>query len=321
MSVRAPVGPTNICNIEACIGRGLAAIRSGKNLDFKYLYFFLKAYEHKLAESSNGSTFSAITTGVVKEIPIPLPPLSTQRRIAEILDKADALRQKDQALLRKYDELAQAVFVDMFGDPVRNEKGWEVRKLGDCIDRIQIGPFGTQLHESDYIHDGIPIINPMHMKNLKVFPNKKYSITKEKYFSLEQYWLKENDVIMARRGEMGRCALITKQEAGFLCGTGSLFLSVNQSKLDPFFLVYLLSRDSTRKSLENVAAGTTMANLNKTIVSDFRIITPPVESQRAFSKAITLSENSINQVNASSEHSNYLFQSLLQKAFTGKLVE
>lgn len=159
------------------------------------------------------------------------------------------------------------------------------------------------------------------MKNLKVFPNKKYSITKEKYFSLEQYWLKENDVIMARRGEMGRCALITKQEAGFLCGTGSLFLSVNQSKLDPFFLVYLLSRDSTRKSLENVAAGTTMANLNKTIVSDFRIITPPVESQRAFSKAITLSENSINQVNASSEHSNYLFQSLLQKAFTGKLVE
>jgi len=275
---RMALGKAAVCTIDIAINQDLKSIYiNNKNkLDRDYLLHFLISNSSYFESRGKGATVKGITLDVLREIPIPLPPLATQKRIAEILDKADALRQKDQALLRKYDELAQAVFVDMFGDPVRNEKGWEVRRLGDCIEKIQIGPFGTQLHESDYVQDGIPIINPMHMRDLKIYPNRKYSISKEKYNSLEQYWLKENDVIMARRGEMGRCALVTKQEKGYLCGTGSLIISTIPSKLNSFFLVYLLSRDSSKKALENVAAGTTMANLNKSIITDFTIIVTPI---------------------------------------------
>jgi type I restriction enzyme S subunit len=111
----------------------------GKKLDYKFLYFYLKSIETQIASQGNGSTFSAITTSVLKELQIPLPPLPIQKRIAEILDTADALRRKDEALLKKYDELAQAIFIDMFGDPVKNEKGWEVKKLGEVCHYIKDG--------------------------------------------------------------------------------------------------------------------------------------------------------------------------------------
>ncbi|NLB03718.1 MAG: restriction endonuclease subunit S, partial [Bacteroidales bacterium] len=129
ISVRAPVGPTNINNIKSCIGRGLSAIRPGKNLDQKYLLHYLRSIENKLADKASGSTFSAITQKDLRAIPIPLPPLETQKKIAAILDAADAYRQKTKALIEKYDELAQSLFLEMFGDPVKNEKGWEEKAL------------------------------------------------------------------------------------------------------------------------------------------------------------------------------------------------
>lgn len=320
MSVRAPVGPTNICNITACIGRGLAAIRVGDKLDYKFLYHYCKLIENQIASQGNGSTFSAITTSVIKELQIPLPPLPIQKRIVEILDAADALRRKDQELLKKYDELAQAIFIDMFGDPVKNEKGFKTVCLGDCLDNIQIGPFGTQLHESDYIKNGIPVINPMHIGDLKIKPNINYSISEQKFRELPEYHLKVNDVILARRGEMGRCAIVKEQQGKCLCGTGSLYMTVNKEVLDPLFLVYTLSRKSTKIALENVSTGTTMANLNKSIIINFKMILPDLKRQKDFVNAVQYSEKSIEHLMGSVSKSDYFFNSLLQKAFSGELV-
>jgi type I restriction enzyme S subunit len=208
----------------------------------------------------------------------------------------------------------------MFGDPVKNEKGFKFVMLGDCLDNIQIGPFGTQLHESDYIKNGIPVINPMHIGDLKIKPNYNYSISEEKYYELPQYHLKENDIILGRRGEMGRCAIVMKNQGKCLCGTGSLYLTVKNELLDPLFLVYVLSRKSTKIALENVSAGTTMANLNKSIINDFKIILPNIEKQRDFVKAVKLSEESIEHTMGLIDKSAIIFNSLLQKAFKGELV-
>ncbi len=320
-SFKLSIGKVAITEKELFTNEAIVAlpIIDESKVDTRYLYY---AVQQINLDGIGDKAVKGITLNKekLKELTFPLPPLATQQRIADILDKADALRRKDQALLQKYDELAQAVFVEMFGDPVRNEKGWEVKRLEDCTSRIQIGPFGTQLHESDYIQDGIPIINPMHMRDLKIYPNNKYSISKNKYQSLEQYWLKHNDIILARRGEMGRCALVTEAEQGYLCGTGSLVISTIPSILDSFFLTYLLSRNSIKSALENIASGTTMANLNRTIVSNFKIIVPPIAKQKSFNQAISVSENSIEILRKSLSHSTALFQSLLQKAFTGELV-
>jgi len=291
-------------------------------LDKNYFYHYLNTpyFQNFIQNAGSRAAQAGFNKEELKDLQIPLPPLPIQRRIAEILDAADALKRKDQQLLKKYDELAQAIFIDMFGDPVKNEKGFKLARLGDCLENIQIGPFGTQLHESDYIKNGIPVINPMHIGDLKIKPNYNYSITEKKYLELPQYHLKVDDVILARRGEMGRCAIVTEHEGKCLCGTGSLYLTVNKNLLNPLFLVYVLSRKTTKIALENVSAGTTMANLNKNIINDFKIIIPDIKRQKDFVKAIRLSEKSIEYTMKSIGKSEYLFNSLLQKAFKGELV-
>ena len=132
-SVRAPVGPTNINNITACIGRGLAAIRCN-NIERNYLLHYLRGNEEKIASLGSGSTFKAITIGTLKEIKIPLPPLDQQKKIAAILDAADTYRQKTKALIEKYDELTQSLFLDMFGDPVSNPMEWDKVALNELCD-------------------------------------------------------------------------------------------------------------------------------------------------------------------------------------------
>jgi type I restriction enzyme S subunit len=286
----------------------------------RYVYFYISGNMHLLEDGFKGAGLKHISKGYINEIQIPLPPLETQKHIAYILDDADSLRQKDLEILKKYDDLSQSIFSDMFGDPVKNEKGFSKIKLGDCLDNIQIGPFGTQLHESDYVKNGIPVINPMHIGNLILKPNLNYTITEEKYNQLPQYHLKIDDVILGRRGEMGRCALIEKKYEKCICGTGSLFLTVKKELLDPLFLVYVLSRKSTKIALENISAGTTMANLNKNIINDFEIILPEIILQKSFVKAVKLTEMSINKSLTTFSQSNIFFNALLQKAFNGVLV-
>ncbi|WP_157937963.1 restriction endonuclease subunit S [Acinetobacter junii] len=292
-------------------------IKPKEGVDLDYLCRVLENYD--LTPWITGTTRGKLTKGSASEILIPLPPLAEQRRIASILDQADELRQKRQQAIEKLDQLLQATFIDMFGDPVSNSKGFDVKKLSEQVDLIQIGPFGTQLHQEDYIENGIPLINPSHIKNGKIVPNLKLSVSQSKYGELSQYHLKLNDVLLGRRGEMGRCAVVTKKEVGWLCGTGSLFLRPNVEKINPFFLEMLLSSDSIKRYLENVSQGQTMANLNKTIVGSIPLIAPSIEIQNKFfliseeiNKMKTELENSKNQV-------NNLFQSLQNHAFSGTL--
>ena len=266
-SSRAPIGHVAINTVPMCTNQGFKSFVPKSNLlDAQYLYYWLKANKEYLQDLGVGATFKEISKTVIANVEIPLPPINEQRRIASILDKADELRQKRQQAIEKLDQLLQATFIDMFGDPVSNPKGFKVAKLAEQVDLIQIGPFGTQLHQEDYIENGIPLINPSHIKNGKIIPNDKLTVSKSKHEELTQYHLRLNDVLLGRRGEMGRCAVVTKKEVGWLCGTGSLFIRPNREKINPFFLELLLSSDSIKKYLENVSQGQTMANLNKSIV-------------------------------------------------------
>ena len=114
ISVRAPVGPTNICDVEAAIGRGLSAIRAGEKLETFYLLYFLRSYAHILSSKGTGSTFSAITQKDLKQIPIPLPPLETQKRIVDLLDRAQALIDKRKEQIALMDQLIQYVWRSCF---------------------------------------------------------------------------------------------------------------------------------------------------------------------------------------------------------------
>ena len=166
----------------------------------------------------------------------------------------------------------------MFGDPVLNPYGWDKARLSDLAE-IKIGPFGSLLHKDDYFENGHPLINPSHIIDGKVVPDSKLTVSEEKYCDLSSYQMKKGDVVLGRRGEMGRCAVVP--EDGMLCGTGSLFIRSN-GKLRPEFIQKIISYPTFKLQIEDMSVGVTMQNLNVPIVSNFEIITPPGEVQKSY---------------------------------------
>lgn len=213
---------------------------------------------------------------------IDLPSLEEQKRIAAILDKADSLRRKRQQALQLADDFLRATFLDLFGDPVTNPKGWPEATLNELCHRIQIGPFGTQLHQEDYVSGGIPLINPTHIVNGNIVPDINLTVSEEKYLQLSEYHMSIGDIVLGRRGEMGRCARISDIENGYLCGTGSLFLRPDKTKINSIFLEKTLSSKSAKSRFERASQGATMPNLNKAIVGGFKIGIPPMALQEKF---------------------------------------
>jgi type I restriction enzyme S subunit len=171
MSVRAPVGSTNISNVKACIGRGLSAIRCTEKFHQKFLLHYLRFNEVRIADMGTGSTFKAITQKALRTLQIPLPPLAEQQKIAAILDVADSLRQKDQQLIDHYTALSQSLFLEIFGDPVTNPMGWDIDDLSSVCNKITDGT-----HQSpSFIPDGVPFLLVSNIVDNKiVYKTKKY---------------------------------------------------------------------------------------------------------------------------------------------------
>jgi type I restriction enzyme S subunit len=182
-------------HLPLCLNTSIIKIIPKNNkLLKKYLWFFIKSvsFTSQIEKLITGSAQPNFGPMHLKQIQIPLPPLPIQKRIAEILDAADALKRKDQELLKKYDELAQAIFIDMFGDPVKNEKGWGKIEFGDCIDYIgDIGSNGSNATISKNIEmldteDYAIMVKTTNLnannfeKNLKYVSEKTYTIDRQK---------------------------------------------------------------------------------------------------------------------------------------------
>lgn len=153
----------------------------------------------------------------------------------------------------------------------------------DEVAEIKIGPFGSLLHKEDYIQSGHALINPSHIADSKIVPDPQLTISDDKYEELSAYALHVNDIVLGRRGEMGRCAVV--QHEGYLCGTGSMIVRPNE-KMKPFFLQNILSSPSYKKVIEGKAVGVTMMNLNVPIVSSLHIPLLPPELQEEYLKLV-----------------------------------
>ena len=156
---------------------------------------------------------------------------------------------------------------------------WEVRTLTSIANEITTGPFGSQLHASEYVEDGIPVVNPAHIVAGYIRPDILSSVDDATALRLERHRLKQHDVIVGRRGEIGRCAVVGRQEDGWLCGTGALVVRLHNS--DPRYILAVFSGAGFREVLSLNAVGTTMLNLNPMIVGRMLSPVPPLPEQRA----------------------------------------
>ncbi len=289
--------------------------------DAGYVSHFFRSpgYWRQIASASDGGVQKGVNASKLKKLLVPLPALGEQRRIAAALDAADALRARRRRALLKLDDLAPAIFHDMFGDPVRNERGWPFHALKEACSRIQIGPFGSLLHKSDYIEGGIPLVNPMHIVEGAIQPRRDQTISSQKYAELKPYRMRKGDVVMGRRGEMGRVAVVGDDEAGFVCGSGSLYLRPDPDCVTPAYMAAALSSARGRRHLEKSAQGVTMLNLNSDIVGSFGLGLPPVELQQTFCAVLAAKEGLKAALRDHATVLDELAASLQQRAFRGEL--
>lgn len=275
----------------------------------KYLYYFCVNFDFERLNTT--VTIPSLTKSNLLNIEIPLPPLDEQRRIAAVLDKVSDLIAKRRKQLDKLDELVKARFVEMFGDPVRNPHNWIKVPLSQLAD-IHIGPFGSLLHKEDYIENGHPLINPSHIIDGKIQPDNRLTIPNQKYGELAPYHLKIGDIVMGRRGEMGRCAVVLQE--GLLCGTGSLIIHP-LGKVTADFIQKIISFPSFKKTIEDMAVGQTMPNLNVPIVSTLQIIKPPMEVQDRYYKFVSQNDKSKLTIQQSLDKMETLKKALMQEYF------
>lgn len=275
----------------------------------KYLYYFCVHFDFEKLNTT--VTIPSLTKSSLLEIDIALPEMSEQLEVVAKLEKIDMLLSLRKQQLAKLDELVKSRFVELFGDPVANPHGFDKVALSELAD-IKIGPFGSLLHKEDYIEGGHALLNPSHIIDGKVAPDDKLTVSAQKYEELSAYHLKTGDVVMGRRGEMGRCAVVPCD--GYLCGTGSLMIRT-KGEVTADYIQKIISFPSFKKTIEDMAVGQTMPNLNVPIVSNFQIIKPPIEVQKSYYAFVEQTDKSKLSIQQSIDQLETLKKSLMQKYF------
>lgn len=290
-------------------------INPSNKINGKFLFYFLDQYVSVLRNESIGGVIKYIKLGNLTEAVIPLPPLPIQEKIAKILDKADELRRKDKELQAKYDELAQAIFIDMFGDPVKNEKGFKLGTIRELVREVKYGTSSPAQENGEYPY--------LRMNNITYggdwdFSSIKYINASDSDYL--KYGLEYGDLIFNRTNSkelVGKTAVFRDHDRVIIAGY-LIRVRVNNVAHPDYISGYLNSKHG-KLTLQNICKNIVgQANINAQELQDIKILIPPLHLQEAFAKKIEL----INQLKAQTNtaKSEELFQSLLQQAFRGELV-
>lgn len=194
---------------------------------------------------------------------------------------------------------------------------WENVKLG-AVASFRTGPFGSALHKSDYVFGGVPVVNPMQIEDGRIKPTERMSVAEEAAERLGEFRLKVGDVVIGRRGEMGRCAFVLDEQEGWLCGTGSMIVRPGVM-LDGRFLQRMLSSNQAVRAIESASVGTTMINLNQRTLADLSLHIPiNVDEQVAIADALADADALIDSLELLLTKKRQVKQGAMQELLTGK---
>ena len=193
---------------------------------------------------------------------------------------------------------------------------WGSRKLGELA-TFRTGPFGSALHKSDYTSSGIPIVNPMHILDGEIVPTQSMTLTEAAATALSEFRLKAGEVVIGRRGDMGRCAVVRAEHAGWLCGTGSMIVRPSAG-LETRFLQRVLSSPVVISAIEDTSVGSTMINLNQATLGGLTIQVPPVAEQRAITTALSDVDALLAKLDQLITKKRDLKQAAMQQLLTGQ---
>jgi type I restriction enzyme, S subunit len=300
-------------------GMNLLCLRPSSEVVFsKYLFHylsspvFLRLIPAITKKSVNQASF---TVTAFKDLEIPLPPLPEQKRIAAILDKADAIRRKRQKAIQLADDFLRAVFLDMFGDPVTNTKGWGLRRLSEVCRQITVGVVVKPA--SYYVENGVPAIRSLNIKDYDIKrENFVFFSSEDNETTLSKSRVYEGDLVIVRSGQPGKAAVITK-ELGGVNAIDVLIARPDPSHLHSDYLAYFFNSGAAKSIVLAEGRGQIQQHLNVGSLNAAEIPIPPLELQREFAEIL----ERVKAKYLCSDETPFgdIFNSLSQRAFSGQL--
>mgnify|MGYP003335206544 CR=1 FL=1 len=288
----------NLSDNEYCLGRGVAGLRPKDGaIDGRYLWRTLEAFADKLRSRGRGTTFLQVSKADIAELEIPLPLLEEQRRIAAILDQADALRRLRARALDRLNTLGQSIFHEMFGNPVSNTMEWPSRTLGQTSIHVSDGNYAEKYPKSsDFVEEGVPFIRANNIVLGEVDGTDLRFISDEKHALLKKGHLKIDDVLITTRGKIGNTAIVPREFDGANINAQLVLLRCAGVSLSPIFLMFLLQHPSSQIYFEKVQTGVALKQLPVKRLKEMDIIEPPFELQNLFANRMRSILARISQV-------------------------
>jgi type I restriction enzyme S subunit len=287
-----------------------------------FIGIFLQSQFQYLRSKTTGATIPHISRKALDDLEVPVISVNDQLHIANILSKAENLIAQRKESIRLLDEFLKSTFLEMFGNDTADDKGWrKISLIEGCVNKkgVKCGPFGTQLSKSEYQENGIPVWGiPQINYEFKILPNE--YVTKDKALALDEYSAIPYDIVMSRKGNVGKCSLFPKGFSKGIIHSDVLRIRTDFKKVHPVFLLFQLKHSKKIEiQIKGVTKGAIMAGINVGLLKHIIIDQPPIELQTQFAQIVEKTEALKTQYQQSLNELENLYGSLSQRAFKGEL--
>ncbi len=294
-----------------------------EELDSRFLFNWVKTgvFVQRMVDVATGANYPAVSDAKVKASTIPLPPLAEQKRIAGILDAADALRAKRRESLAQLDTLLQSTFLHLFGDPVTNPMGWEVVPITEAVIGkygIKAGPFGSALKKEDYVESGYRVYGQEQVIAGR-FDIGDYYIDGPKFRKLENCAISSGDLLVSLVGSFGKVLIVPDGIEPGIINPRLLKITPRRELVTSLYLATFIQNEATQRKLQSMSHGGTMGILNASLLKQLTVPIPPLDLQRRFAAIVESVERQKAHQRAHLAELDTLFASLQHRAFEGEL--
>ncbi|MFW1665871.1 restriction endonuclease subunit S [Acinetobacter ursingii] len=314
------LGKLAITSKEVCFNQQINGLIFDEQKIFpKYGFYFAQTLKPQLEKASSSTTLPIVNKSKFSDLEIKYPPLAQQRRIAAILDQADELRQKRQQAIEKLDQLLQATFIDMFGDPVSNPKGWEVGSLNNYGSYKNGLNFGKGESGNQVLYIGVGDFKQLS----KIDDVSKLSTIDLDELPSADYFIKNGDLLFVRSNGnkelVGRCIAVYPDEKLVTYSGFCIRYRIERSELTSAYLVHLFRAKSFKQTIFDGGQGANIQNINQQLLSRLQIPIPPKDLQEKWSKIALSIEDQKQNHYKQLDMQNQLFSSLQNQAFSRTL--
>ncbi|MCL1792150.1 MAG: restriction endonuclease subunit S, partial [Peptococcaceae bacterium] len=314
LSSRAPIGKVAIAGTPMCCNQGFKNLICSDQINNRYLYRYLKSQTAYLNSLGRGATFKEISKPIVENIHIPLPPLHVQLEIADILDQVSILLEKRKTQIDKLDMLVKSQFVEMFGDPVTNPMGWEMKSFGEFIVFLTSGSRGWSGY---FTQEGEMFLTIKNVKRSSITTDKVQYVCAPKTKEAERTRVKEGDLLISITADLGRTGVISADIAsyGAYINQHLSLVRLKQSKLNPLFASYYFESNAGKNQFESKNQIGVKAGLNFDAINSLVIYVPPLPLQHRFADFVRATDRSKVAMLSGLNKLELLYKSLVQKMF------